>query len=409
MTINQKTIDVKLIDELIKDCKSPQDFLGETGIIKTLVKSVFERALNAELTTHLGYEKYDPAGKNSGNSRNGLTKKIVKGEFGEVELDAPRDRNGSYTPEIIRKNQTRFEGFDDKILSLYARGMSTRDIQAQLQDLYGVEISSTLISNVTEAVSEDVKAWQNRSLDAVYPIVYLDAIVIKIKENKQVINKSIYLALGVNLEGSKELLGMWVSQNEGAKFWLTVLTELKNRGLQDIFIACVDGLTGFPQAIESVFPKTTVQLCIVHIIRNSLKYVSYKDRKAVVEDLKAIYRATTVDDAEMALHVFAEKWDARYSTISRLWRDRWENIIPFFGYPPEIRKVIYTTNAIESVNMTFRKVIKNKRFFPSDEAAFKQLYLAIQNISKKWTMPIRDWLPALNHFSIEFADRMPSR
>ena len=407
MSVNLKAIDPKLIDEMIKDCKTPEDFLGESGIIKAFVKSIFERALNAELSTHLGYDKYDPAGKNSGNSRNGSSKKTLKGDFGAVDLEVPRDGNGSYAPEIIQKNQTRFEGFDGKILSLYARGMSTRDIQAQLQDLYGVEVSPALISNVTEGVLEEVRAWQSRSLDAVYPIVYLDALVVKIKENKQVINKAIYLALGLNCQGSKEVLGMWVSQNEGAKFWLSILTELRNRGLQDIFICCVDGLTGFPEAIEAVYPKTTVQLCIVHMIRNSLRYVSYKERKAVVADLKTIYRAQTVDEAESALTAFSEKWDGQYPSISRLWLEHWEQIIPFFAYPAEIRKVVYTTNAIESLNMTFRKVLKNKRFFPSDEAAFKQLYLALQNISKKWTMPIRDWGMAMNRFMIQFGERVP--
>ena len=408
MTVNTKKIDPKLIDELIKDCKSPEDFLGESGIIKAFVKSIFERALNAELSTHLGYEKYDAAGKNSGNSRNGNSAKTLKGDFGAVQLEVPRDRNGSFEPELIQKNQTRFEGFDGKILSLYARGMSTRDIQAQIQDLYGVEVSPALISSVTEGVLEEVKSWQSRSLDAVYPIVYLDALVIKIKENKQVINKAIYLALGINCQGTKEVLGMWVSQNEGAKFWLSILTELRNRGLQDIFICCVDGLTGFPEAIEAVYPKTTVQLCIVHMIRNSLRYVSYKDRKAVVADLKPIYRAQTLDAAESALSDFAEKWDSQYPSISRLWFEHWEKVIPFFAYPAEIRKAVYTTNAIESLNMTFRKVLKNKRFFPSDDAAFKQLYLALQYISKKWTMPIRDWGMAMNRFMIQFGDRVPS-
>jgi transposase-like protein len=408
MTVNTKKINPQLIDELIKDCKTPEDFLGESGVIKTFVKSIFERALNAELSTHLGYEKYDPEGKNSGNSRNGSSSKTLKGDFGAVQLEVPRDRNGSFEPELIQKNQTRFEGFDGKIISLYARGMSTRDIQAQIQELYGVELSPALISSVTEGVLEEVKAWQSRSLDGVYPIVYLDALVIKIKENKQVINKAIYLALGINCQGSKEVLGMWVSQNEGAKFWLSILTELRNRGLQDIFICCVDGLTGFPEAIEAVYPKTTVQLCIVHMIRNSLRYVSYKDRKAVVSDLKPIYRALTLDAAESALTAFGEKWDSQYPAISRLWFAHWEKIIPFFGYPPEIRKAVYTTNAIESLNMTFRKVLKNKRFFPSDDAAFKQLYLALQNISKKWTMPIRDWGMAMNRFMIQFGDRVPA-
>lgn len=407
MSVKSKAIDPKLIDELIKDCKTPEDFLGESGIIKTFVKSVFERALNAELSTHLGYEKHDPVGNNSGNSRNGNSSKTLKGDFGAVQLNIPRDRNGSFEPEIIQKNQTRFEGFDSKILSLYARGMSTRDIQAQIQDLYGIEVSPALISTVTEEVMEEVRAWQNRTLESVYPIVYLDALVIKIKDNKQVINKAIYVALGVNCQGSKEVLGLWVSQNEGSKFWLSVLTELKNRGLQDIFIICIDGLSGFPEAIEVVYPKTTVQLCIVHLIRNSLRYVSYKDRKAVVLDLQAIYRAKTLDEAEGALTAFSEKWDSQYASISRLWLERWEQITPFFAYPAEIRKVIYTTNAVESLNMTFRKVVKNKRFFPSDEAAFKQLYLALQNIAKKWTMPIQNWGAAMNRFMIEFGGRVP--
>lgn len=396
-----------LVDELIKDCKTPEDFFGENGLIKSFVKSIMESALNAELTTHLGYEKHDTLGHNTGNSRNGTTSKTLKGEYGEVELDIPRDRNGSYSHQLLPKHQTRFEGFDEKILSLYARGMTTRDIQAQLQDLYGVDISHTLISNVTDAVLDEVKTWQSRSLDPIYPIVYLDAIVIKVKENKQVINKAIYLALGVNMEGQKELLGMWVSPNEGAKFWLNVLTEIKNRGVQDVLFACVDGLTGFVEAIETVYPKTITQLCIVHVIRNSLRYVGYKERKAVIQDLKTIYEASTVEEAELALDAFSNKWDQQYPAISRLWYEKWTNITPFFNYPAEIRRVIYTTNAIESLNMTLRKVLKNKRFFPSDEAAFKQLYLGIKNISKKWTMPIRNWGGAMSRFMIEFGDRLP--
>ena len=397
----------QVIDELIKDCKTPEDFFGENGLIKSFVKSVMESALNAELTTHLGYEKHDPAGYNTGNSRNGTSPKTIQGEFGQLELEVPRDRNGSYAPQLVPKHQTRFEGFDDKILSLYARGMTTRDIQAQLQDLYGVEVSHNLISNVTDAVLDEVKTWQSRSLDPIYPIVYLDAIVIKVKDNKQVINKAIYLALGVNMEGHKELLGMWVSPNEGAKFWLNVLTELKNRGVQDILFACVDGLTGFVEAIETVYSRTITQLCIVHVIRNSLRYVGYKERKAVVEDLKTIYEALTIEEAEIALDAFSSKWDKQYPAISRLWFEKWANITPFFNYPAEIRRVIYTTNAIESLNMTLRKVLKNKRFFPSDEAAFKQLYLGIKNISKKWTMPIRNWGAAMSRFAIEFGDRLP--
>ena len=400
--------DPKLIDSLIKDCNSPQDFFGESGLIKQFVKSVMERALDAEMTEHLGYNKHNPKGHNTGNSRNGSTQKTVRGEFGEVPIVVPRDRDASFQPEILPKNQTRFEGFDDKIISLYARGLSTRDIQEQLKDLYTVDVSPSLISSVTDAVIDDVKSWQNRSLESIYPIVFLDALVVKIKENRQVINKSIYLALGVNLDGKKELLGMWVSQNEGEKFWLSVLTELKNRGLNDIFITCIDGLNGFPDAIEAVYPKAKVQVCVVHAIRNSLRYVSWKDRKSVVSDLKTVYQASTLEEAENALAIFSEKWDKQYPSISKMWLDRWENISVFFEYPEEIRKVIYTTNCIESVNMSLRKVIKNKRFFPSDDAAFKQLFLALRNITKKWSMPIRNWGAAMNRFMIEFSDRFPS-
>ncbi len=398
--------DPQLLDSLIKDCKKPEDILGKGGLLKQLTKAILERALEGELTAHLGYEKHDVQGINSGNSRNGHSEKTLKGEGGEFAIDVPRDRNGEFTPQIIPKNQTRFEGFDEKIISLYSRGMTTRDIQAQLQDLYGVEVSATLISNVTNEVLEEVKAWQCRPLDKLYPILYLDALVIKVKDNNRIINKAFYLALGVNLEGQKELLGIWVSQNEGAKFWLNVLTELKNRGVEDVFIACVDGLTGFPDAIATVYPKTQVQLCIVHMIRNSLRYVGWKSRKEIAADLKKIYGAKTVEAAELALKDFAKKWDAQFPTISKSWLSHWENIIPFFGYPAEIRKVIYTTNAIESVNMSLRKVIKHKRIFPSDEAALKQLYLALRNISKKWTMPIRDWGAAMNRFMIMFDDRM---
>jgi transposase-like protein len=318
----------------------------------------------------------------------------------------PRDRDGTFDPKFVQKGQTRFEGFDSKILSMYARGLTTRDIQAQLQELYGVEVSPTLISNVTDAVLDEVKLWQSRPLDHVYPIIYLDALVVKIRADKQVMNKAIHLALGINLEGEKELLGMWCNTTEGAKFWLSVLTELKNRGVQDVLICCCDGLTGFPAAIEAVYPNAKVQLCIVHMIRQSLKFVGWKERKAVIADLKKIYGSATLDEAEAALTAFADKWDSQFPTISKMWLRHWENIIPFFDYPPEIRKIIYTTNAIESMNMTLRKVMKNKRIFPSDDAAFKQIYLALQNISKKWTMPIRDWKPALARFMIEFEGRV---
>jgi putative transposase len=397
---------VELIDELLKGCATQEDVFGEGGIFKQLVKAISERALQAELTTHLGYEKHEIKGRNSGNSRNGASSKIVKGEFGEAAITIPRDRAGTFEPRFISKGETRFDGFDSKILSMYARGLTTRDIQAQLQELYGVEVSPTLISNVTDAVLDEVKIWQSRPLDRVYPIIYFDAIVVKIRMDKQVINKAIHLALGINMEGEKELLGMWCNVTEGAKFWLFVLTELKNRGLQDVLICCCDGLTGFPDAIEAVYPKAKIQLCIVHLVRQSLRFVGYKERKAVAADLKLIYGSVTLDEAESALTAFADKWDSQFPTISQIWLRHWENITPFFAYPTEIRKVIYTTNAIESVNMTLRKVMKNKRIFPSDEAAFKQIYLALQNISKKWTMPIRDWKPALARFMIEFEGRV---
>jgi len=397
---------IEMIDDLIKNCKTSEDIFGENGLVKQFVKAITERVLQAELTTHLGYEKHEIKGNNSGNSRNGASSKTVKGEFGEAEIAIPRDRAGTFEPQLIQKGQTRFDGFDDKILAMYARGMTTRDIQGQLQEMYGVEVSPTLISNVTGAVMDEVKSWQSRPLDRVYPIIYFDALVVKIRADKQIINKAIHLALGINLDGEKELLGMWINTTEGAKFWLSVLTELKNRGIQDVLICCCDGLTGFPSAIEAVYPKAKIQLCVVHLIRQSLRYVNWKDRKKLAADLKLIYGSATVDGAETALTAFAEKWDMQYPTISQIWLRHWENITPFFDYPLEIRKVIYTTNAIESLNMTLRKVMKNKRVFPSDDAAFKQIYLALQNISKKWTMPIRDWKPALARFMIEFEGRI---
>lgn len=399
----------ELLDELLKGYENPEDLLGDGGILKQLTAALVERCLNAEMKTHLEAQQAEPASgdKPTRNRRNGHSKKTIKGEFGAAQINVPRDRNSEFEPIIVKKGQSRFDGFDDKILSLYARGMSTRDIQAQLQDLYGVEVSAGLISNVTDAVEAERKLWQNRALDPVYPIVYFDALVVKVRQDGRVINKAIHLALGVNLSGTKELLGIWMSQNESAKFWLAVLTELQNRGLKDIFIACCDGLTGFPDAIEAVFPKTQVQLCIVHMVRNSLGYVSYKDRKAVAADLRLIYTASTESEAEQHLVAFAQKWDKQYPTISKSWLNHWQRIIPFFAFPAEIRKAIYTTNAIESMNMTLRKVLKNRRAFPTDESELKVVYLAIQNISKKWTMPIRDWRPALNQFAIAYEDRFP--
>jgi putative transposase len=401
------TFPPELLDTLLKDYQKPEDLLGEGGIIKQLTKALVERCLEAEMTTHMQEQETPAVSPQPKNRRNGHSKKTIKGEFGEAQIAVPRDRASEFEPQIVKKGQTRFDGFDDKILSLYARGMSTRDIQAQLQDLYGVEVSAGLISNVTDAVEEERKLWQNRVLDPVYPIVYFDALVVKVRYEGRVINKAIHLALGVNLAGKKELLGLWMTQNESAKFWLQVLTELQNRGIKDILIACVDGLTGFPDAIEAVFPKTQVQLCIVHMVRNSLNYVSYKDRKAVAADLKLIYTAATDKEAEQRWVEFAETWDAQYPTISKSWMNHWGRIIPFFAFPSEIRRAIYTTNAIESMNMTWRKVLKNHRAFPTDESAMKVIYLAIGNIAKKWTMPIQNWKPALNRFAIEFGDRLP--
>lgn len=396
-----------LLDQLLKDYKEPEDILGEQGLLKRFSKAVLERALGTELTDHLGYEKHDPAGRGSGNSRNGTTGKTLKGKSGEIQVDVPRDRNGTFEPQIVKKHQTRFDGFDDKILSMYARGMTTRDIQAHLQEIYGVEVSPTLISNVTDAVVEEVKGWQSRPLDAIYPILYLDALHVKIRDAGHVQNRAIYVALGVHLEGQKEVLGLWAGQAEGAKFWLQVVTELKNRGVQDIFIACVDGLKGLPQAIETVFPKAQVQLCIVHLVRNSLNYVSWKERKTVAADLKPIYRAATSEDAWQQLERFSEKWDGRYPSISQIWRRNWEQVSPFFAYPAEIRKVIYTTNAVESLNMSLRKVIKTRGSFPTEEAALKLLFLGLERASKKWTRPVQDWKAALNRFAILYEDRLP--
>ena len=396
-----------LIDQLLADYQKPEDLIGEHGLLKQLTKAVVERALQAEMATHLGHGKHEPVANSAGNARNGSSRKTLKGEFGALPIDIPRDRQGSFEPQLIPKHQTRWTGFDAKILSLYARGMTVREIQGHLEEMYGTEVSPSLISSVTDAVIDEVKAWQSRPLDALYPIVYLDCIHVKVRDNGAVRVKAVYLALGIKLDGEKELLGIWIAQTEGAKFWLQVVTELKNRGVSDIFIACVDGLKGFPEAIEAVFPKTAVQLCIVHMVRHSLNYVSWKLRKAVAADLRAIYTAATVEEAEQYLAAFEEKWGKDYPPIGQSWRRNWARITPFFDYPPEIRKVIYTTNAIESLNMSLRKITKNRGSFPSDEALLKLFYLAIQNISKKWTMPIRDWKAALNRFTIQFDERMP--
>lgn len=401
-------IDKEVIDKLLTNYQKPEDIVGENGLLKQLTKALVERAMEAELTTHLGYAKHDPAGYGSGNSRNGTSRKKIQGDFGQVEIEVPRDRAASFEPKIVPKGETRFTGFDDKILSLYARGMTTRDIQSHLEEMYGVEVSPTLISNVTEAVMDEVRAWQSRPLDALYPIVYLDALMVKMRDNGQVQNRAVYVALGVTRAGQKEVLGLWSSANEGAKFWLQVLTELKNRGLQDIFIACVDGLKGFPQAIETVYPQTTVQLCIVHLVRGSLQYVSWKERRAVAQDLRAIYQSTTTQQAEQQREAFAARWDAKYPPISALWRRHWEQITPLFAFPPEIRKIIYTTNAVESLHMTLRKIIKTRGSFPNEEAAMKLLYLALRNVSKKWG-PLPNWKQALNRFAVLWETRFPQK
>jgi putative transposase len=401
------TIDNELIDNLLKDYKKPADLIGENGLLKQLTKQLLERAMAAEMTEHVGYDKNDAIGNNSGNSRNGKSAKTIKGSFGTMPLEVPRDRNGTFEPQIIEKHQTRFTGFDENIISLYSRGMSTREIQQHIEEIYHVEVSPALISSVTDAVLDEVKMWQNRQLEAVYPIMYLDVIHFKVRDNGHVKSKAIYLAIGVKLDGLKEVLGLWIAQTEGAKFWLQVVTELKNRGVTDIFIACVDGLKGFPEAIESVFPRTVVQLCVVHLVRHSLNYVGWKERKEVARDLKTIYTAATDVEAEQSLVEFSLKWDAKFPMISKSWRNNWTRVIPFFAHPPEIRKVIYTTNAIESLNKSLRKVTKARGSFPNDEAVSKLLYLALRNIAKKWTMPVHAWKDALNRFAIIYENRLP--
>jgi len=396
-----------LIDELLEDCQDPKDILGENGLLKQLTKRLVERTLEAELSDHLGYEPHHIKGRGSGNNRNGKGRKTVQGDTGALEIEVPRDRNGTFEPQLVKKRQRRLEGFDDKVLALYARGLSTRDIQGQLEELYGAKVSPTLISNVTNAVMEDVRAWQSRPLSAVYPILYFDALFVKSRQEGPVKNKAVYLALGINLEGEKELLGLWIAETEGSKFWLSVFNELKSRGVQDCFIACVDGLKGLPEAIETVFAHTQVQLCIVHKLRNSFKYVAWKDRKAVAKDLRTVYGAATLAEAEEALERFSENWDAKYPAISPSWRVDWERLTVFFDYSPEIRKVIYTTNAIESLNYSLRRMLKTRGSFPNDDSILKILYLAINRVSKKWTMPIRNWKAALNQFVILFGDRVP--
>jgi putative transposase len=395
----------EVIDELLKEYKKPEDVLGENGLLKQLTKALLERALNAEMTHHLGYEKHERVAEKGDNARNGVSEKTLDTEQGELVVQVPRDRNWTFEPQIVRKHQRRFAGFDDKIISMYARGMTTGEIQGHLEEMYGVEGSAALISEVTDAVIEERKAWQSRALEALYPILFLDALYVKIRHEGRIENRAVYVAIGINLEGRKEVLGLWSSGNEGAKFWQGVLTELRNRGVKDVFVVCVDGLKGFPQAIERVYPQAEVQLCIVHLLRASLNYVNWKERKQVAADLKPIYRAATAEQAELELAAFAGKWGDKYGAIVKQWRENWQRVIPFFASPEEMRRVVYTTNAVESLHMSMRKIIKNRGSFPNEEAAMKLLYLALKNVVKKWET-VQNWKSALNRFEILWGDRI---
>lgn len=401
------TLRAELLDELLAGYETPEDLLGDEGLFKQLKKALLERALGAELSGHLGYERGDPAGRGTGNSRDGYSSKTVLTGDDELELAVPRDRNGTFEPLIVPKGERRLDGFDDRIVSLYARGMTVREIRDHLQELYGVAVSPDLISRVTDAVLEEVREWQNRPLDAVYPVVFFDALRVKIRDEGLVRNKAVYVALAITAEGDKEVLGLWIEQTEGAKFRLEVMNELKTRGLADILIAVVDGLTGFPEAIGAVFPRTTVQTCIVHLIRNSLAFVSWKDRKTIMPDIRAIYRAETAEAAAARLDEFEARWGGRYPAIAPGWRRAWEHVVPMFAFPPAIRKMIYTTNALESLHRSLRKIIKTRGSFPNDEAAIKLLFLAIRNAGIHWRRPV-EWTAAMGQFAILFEDRFPA-
>lgn len=393
----------EVLDKLLEGVKTQDDLAGPGGLLKQITKALVERMLAGELTHHLGYEKHNAADSGNGNTRNGKSRKTLKGQSGEMEIAVPRDRNGSFEPQVVRKHQTRWDGLDQQIIALYARGLTVRDIQAQLHEIYGVEVSAGLISEVTDEVLEEVKIWQNRPLENMYPVIFLDALMVKMRHEGRVENRAVYVAIGINEEGQKEVLGLWSSANEGAKFWLGVMTELRNRGLRDVYIVCTDGLKGFPDAIGSVFPKAQVQTCIVHMIRASLNYVSWKERKALAADLKPIYRAPTAEAAEMALSGFRERWP-KHQVVADVWQRNWERVIPFFQFPEEVRKVIYTTNAVESLHASLRKVTKNRGSFPSEEAAFKLLYLALRNASKKWST-IQFWKEAMRQFEMIYPGR----
>lgn len=395
-----------LLDQLIKG-KSPDEILGKSGLLEALTKRLVERALEGEMSAHLGYEKHATEGRNRRNSRNGHGRKRVKTDRAEIEVEVPRDREGTFEPRLVPKRQRRLAGFDEKVIALYARGLSTREIQGHLLELYGVEVSPSLISAVTDAVLGDVQEWQARPLEPFYPILYLDAIHLKIRRERHVQTRAVYVALAINSGGHKELLGFWIGEAEGATFWLGILTELRNRGVEDVLIAAVDGLKGFPEAVAAVFPRTRVQLCLVHMVRNSLRYVSWKQRKALARDLRMVYSAPTVAAAETALETFAASWDPLCPLVSKLWRKHWSELSVFFDYPPALRKVIYTTNAIESVHAQLRKVTQKHAAFPTDDAVLKVLYLALQKAKERWTMPIHDWPNALYHLSLVFPGRVP--
>jgi putative transposase len=395
-----------VVDELLAGARTEEEIVGPGGLLSQLTKRLVERALEVELSDHVGYDRHQEPPGGAGNTRNGSTPKTLITEHGQVGIDAPRDRDGSFEPKIVRKRQRRFEGFDDKILALYSRGLSTRDIEAHLADIYGVHVGRDLISRVTDAVMDDARAWQQRPLDDVYPVVFLDALVLKIRDGGSVQRRACYLALGVAMDGGRDVLGLWFQETEGAKFWMQVLSELKHRGVRDILICCVDGLKGFPEAIEAIFPKTTVQTCIVHLIRQSLKYVPRREYADVARDLKPIYTAIDADAAHQELERFDEKWGARFPVITQAWLDRWEYVTPFLAFPPEVRRVIYTTNAIEALNRQLRKAVKTKGHFPSEDAARKLLFLAIQNAVPQWTRT-RNWTTALLAFKIHFGDRLP--
>lgn len=401
------TLKPELVEELMKAARSPQDLFGPEGLFHRLKAALMERMLDAEMTEHLGFEKNSFEGHGSGNSRNGYTTKVVKTDSGPVDIRVPRDRLGTFQPQLVAKHQRRLEGFDDKVLALYARGMSVRDIQDHLRELYGTDVAPELISRVTDAVLDEMRAWQARPLETIYPIVYLDALFVSVRDSGTVAKKAVYVALGTTLEGQRDVLGLWVQGSEGARFWLNVLTELKNRGVQDILFTCCDGLTGLSEAIEAAFPKAIVQTCIVHMIRAALRYVTYADRKQVAAGLRDVYTANTQEAASDALEAFEQRWSRRYPGATKLWRSRWNEVVPFLSYPAEIRRILYTTNAIESLNFQLRKVLKPKGHFPTEDAVLKILYLAIQRAKMKWkTAP--EWPRALAHFAIVFADRLPA-